>query len=381
MNKYLLLHSFCLTLLSLIAHSQPFTKKYILCLHSCNATCTGFQDHLSQLVESDDGTNWTVVPNFIPYKGSVPDVITRNNTLYLYNPGKVTRYNNLTNTWLPAANVSIKDNNNNSVQFVDPSAIIDSNGNMVLFFLNATGTPIGQDPASCPSYPCTKIFDSAVEIPGSDGTLFTLEPNHRLTLTLQGGTASDPDIFFDSTTYILYISAGTNTLAYKSTTLQGTYSSFPNLNNNVLTNQGGIPCGIFDAANNKYYTYVHTNIGGNTVIRQAIHNNFSTSLNNFTTVVSAATFAEPQSTTSESPGICLNTFLSNCPFYPTITGLKAICSGNLSTYTVPLGPPGAIYNWLITNGTISNSPPYTNTINVLWNNSGVGTLQIEQINP
>jgi hypothetical protein len=174
--------------------SQPFTKRYIMSFLTCDAACNGFNDHMVTLAESDDGTNWSPVPNFTPYNGSVPDVIIRGSKLYVYTPGKVKRYDKAASSW-DAGSVFVTDSSGGMVQYVDPSAYIDSAGRIVLFFLNSTGTPMGQDPAGCQTYPCVKYFDSATEINGSDGTQFVKNSGHRISITLLSGTASDPDIF------------------------------------------------------------------------------------------------------------------------------------------------------------------------------------------
>mgnify|MGYP000541327840 CR=1 FL=1 len=290
--------------------SQPFTKKYIMSFHTCDVNCNGFQDHKVHLAESNDGINWTLVPNFIPYGGSVPDVIIRGSKLYIFTPGMVKRYDKITNTWdSNPVPVSIIDNNGAPVQYVDPSAIIDNSGKIVLFYLNSTG--LTGDPASCQSYPCTKYFDSAVEVEGSDGTQFISQSGDRATyqLTNSPSSASDPDIFFDGTNYILYISKGQGIIAMKSDTLQGSYTVFPNLPNGVLTNQGGVPSGYFDDINNQYWTYVHSNNAGSVVIRRAVHSDFNSQLTSFSTVLSGPIIGETFTTTTESPGITLNTFL------------------------------------------------------------------------
>ena len=290
--------------------AQPFTKKYIMSYHTCGTGCTGFTDHLVNLAESNDGINWTTVPNFTSYLGSVPDVIIRRNKLYLYNPGKVKRYNNSTGLWdITTSKVTIIDSIGGNVNFVDPSAIIDNSGKIVLFYLNSSGIPMGQDPAGCSTYPCIKRFDSATEVDGSDGTQFLQNSGHRASFTLTSTSTSDPDIYYDGSKYILYISKGTNTYAYQCNTLNGTYTAMPNLTNGLLTSQGGIPCGYYDPTSNKYWTYVHANVSGSTVIRQAIHSNFNSQLTTFNTVISASIMAKPTGTTTESPGFCTNDFL------------------------------------------------------------------------
>jgi len=91
--------------------------------------------------------------------------------------------------------------------------------------------------------------------------------------------------------------------------LHGSYTAFPNLPNGILTNQGGIPSGYFDDVTNQYWTYVHSNISGSVVIRRAVHPDFNSQLTSFTIVLSGPIIGENSSTTTESPGITLNTFL------------------------------------------------------------------------
>jgi len=132
-----------------LAFAQP-SKKYLMAFHTCT-NCAGPQSHTTRIAESNDGSNWSLVPNFNGFQGSVPDPIIRGNKLYIYTPGKVNRYNNSANTWEPAANVSIKDSNQQQIMYVDPSAILDDDANIVLFFMNSTG--LTGDPAFCQNYP------------------------------------------------------------------------------------------------------------------------------------------------------------------------------------------------------------------------------------
>lgn len=317
-----------LLLMPTILNAQPFTKKYIISYHTCGTGCTSFNDHLVNLAESNDGISWTAVPYFTPYLGSVPDVIIREAKLYLYNPGKVKRFDNSTGLWDAATSkVTVKDSIGGSVNFVDPSAIIDETGKIVLFYLNSSGIPMGQDPAGCSTYPCVKRFDSATEVDGSDGTQFIQNSGHRASFTLNSNSTSDPDIYFDGNNYILYVSKGSNTYAYQCNTLKGTYTSMPNISNGLLTSQGGIPCGYFDPISNNYWTYVHANISGVTVIRQAIHSNFNSQLSTFNTVISASIMEKTTGTTTESPGFCTNDFL--------LTSLSKKMSPNINIYPNP----------------------------------------------
>ncbi len=295
--------------LNAILGAQTFTKKYLMTFHVCGQNCFGVEDHKVYLAESDDGANWTLVQNFKPYNGSVPDLIIRGEKLYIYTPGKVMRYDKRTDTWdTEPVRVEMTDSNGNMVMFVDPSPILSDDGRIILFFLNSTGST--GDPAGCPTYPCTKYFDSAIEVEGSDGTRFILQEGHRkiVELTQAGQTASDPDIFKGNSNFILYISRGGSTLAFHSDSLLGEYLSFPNLTDDILTHSGGVPCGYFNCEKEEYWTYVHTNNEGKVVIRRAVHSGFDLQVENFTTVIDGNIIGNPNAT-AESPGFCLNKFI------------------------------------------------------------------------
>jgi hypothetical protein len=309
-SKIIKILLFTTIFLSGTINSQPFTKKYIMSFHTCGANCTGFADHMVNLAESDDGINWTLVPNFVPYKGSVPDVIIRGSKLYIYTPGNVKRYDKNTNTWdANTEMVGILDSNNMLVNFVDPSVIVDKNGKLVMFFLNSTG--LTGDPAGCSTYPCTKYFNSAIEEEGSDGAHFILLDGNRAEIELTNSPqgASDPDIFYDGNNYILYISRGGSTTVLKSENLNDSYSSYSTLINDVLTDQGGVPCGIFNNLENEYWTFIHANVNGEILIKRATHKNFDSKISNFTTVIDGSIVGD-NAVTTESPGICLNTFIT-----------------------------------------------------------------------
>jgi hypothetical protein len=292
--------------------SQPFSKKYLMAFHTCTTNCA-FQFHETHIAESNDGSTWSLVPNLPYFSGSVPDLVVRGTKLYLYNPGIVRRYDNSTSLWDSSpANVSVVDSIGNPVNFVDPSPTVDANGNIVLFFLNSTG--ITGDPATCNPYPCVKYFDSAVEVPGSDGAQFLLQSAHRLTVNLSSGSASDPDIYFDGSQYILYYSAGSSTKALYSSTLHGAYTAFGGLNNGELTNQGGIPCGHYEASSGQYWTYVHANGMNGTEIKRVTHSNFNASVNTATTVISGTNIGLTSQHKCESPGFCENDFLQSADF-------------------------------------------------------------------
>ena len=151
--------------------------------------------------------------------------------------------------------------------------------------------------------PCTKNFKSATEVSGSNGTQFVVNSGTRLSINLNANTASDPDIYYDGTRYILYISSGTNTLAYTAASLHGTYTAVTTLNNAVLTNEGGIGCGYFDPTTNNYWTYVHTNAGE---IKLKVHSSINSSISGLSMVINYATAGLASGSLAQSPGICKN---------------------------------------------------------------------------
>lgn len=343
---------FLLVFISIKTFSQTtvFSKRYLMPYHYCEGTsCGNPQNHITSFAESDDGINWTVVADLPVLSGSVPDAVIRGSELYLFNPGTVKVYNSGTKTFGSSAKVTIKDSLNNTVNFVDPSPIIDSDGNIVLFYLNSTG--ISGDPASCSTFPCIKYFDSAIEVPGSKGTEFLQQKGHRLSLTLNSGSGSDPDIYFDGTQYIMYVSAGSNVNAYYSTTLHGDYSAFPMLTNNgQLTNVGGIPCGHFDTTSSQYLTYVHANNNGATEIRLIQHSDFSSLVTSYTTVLTGTTAGLGASYSVASPGFLENT-LETGTSYQNFTPPSFSIFPNPSSTVVKLNLP---YNHHYTNLKISN---------------------------
>ncbi len=303
-----LLCAFC----AFCGQAQPFSKKYLMAFHTCTTNCGDPRSHTTWLAESDDGAIWSPVSNAPSFASSVPDLIIRGERLYIFSPGRVTRYDRRTNVWRNPINVLNRDAQGQMIPFVDPSPIVDANGRIVLFFLRGN-TPGEGDPASCSTYPCLKYFGSAVEVAGTDGTEFVLQPGWRAQVTLTTGTIADPDIFSDGKQYVLYLSAGNNTWAYSGNELHGSYQPIPGLPNSVLTtNGGGVPSGHFDAATNKYWTYAHTFEQGRTIIRRAVTDSLTTPIapSQFTTIITGTTVGLDSTASAASPGFTLNTWLT-----------------------------------------------------------------------
>ena len=247
------------------AQAASVTQPYLLAFLACNtaaANCMDPRNHQVYLAQSDDGANWSLPPGYTPVPGSVPDVVRRGQTLYMYFPGQLRRFEMDTGTWEAARGVSLTDTE--CPGFVDPSPIVDENGRIVLFYL-CGGAPGSGDPAQCPPgvTTCVKRFRTATEVAGSDGVQFTADSGDRVQVTVrpspgQFDSASDPDIFYDGTQYVLYVSRGNSTEVYTSRSLRGSYSLSTALpSGRISDNNGGIGSGQFDALRGQYWTFVH----------------------------------------------------------------------------------------------------------------------------
>lgn len=285
---------------SMLMYAQP-TKKYLMSFHTCT-DCAMPTNHTVQLAESDNGSSWSLVPGHTGWQGSVPDVITRGSKIYLYAPTGMKTYDSSTKAWSNTSKFSVVDKNGATVNIVDPSAHINANGKIVLFYLVSTGST--GDPASCTSYPCTKNFGSAIEKEGTDGTQFVAVDGYRASITLNNGSASDPDIFYDGSKYWLYISLGQSVEVRSSDLLHGDYQKVTTLSNSILTSQGGIPAGYYDPTSKKYWTYVHS--GGPSLIKLGITDNVTTALTSVNSVITGSIIGNSAASVA-SPGFAINT--------------------------------------------------------------------------
>ena len=307
------------------------TGKYLLSFLACDRAtlgdaCNDPRNHHVYLAQSDDGVSWSVLPGWRPYAGSVPDVIRRGDTIYLYTPGQLARYHVSTGVLDPPLQVAVTGLGQAS--FVDPSAIQESDGRLVLFFLPGR---FGSDPASCLSIsdPCVQHFQSATEVAGSDGARFTLDAGDRAAVTLASGSstqsASDPDVFAAGSTYVLYVSEGQSTVALTSNALHGSFAQASTL---VPQGAGGVASGYYDPPTQRYWTYAHIGGGSSpTVIRRAVGADLTTPLPDaaWTTVLTGATAGLGAGYDVASPG-----------FAPDTTGIPLAASA-----TTPTSKPAA----------------------------------------
>lgn len=294
-----------------LATQGDITGKYLLAFHACDQnTCNDPRSHQVYLAESNDGMSWSVVPGWIPHNGSVPDVVRRGNSLYIYSTSGVRRYRFQTKTWEDPLPVTLKTVSGAEDMYVDPGPIVDKDGRIVLFYMVGAK---GYDPARCApgETTCTKYFRSAVEIDGSDGTEFKVLEGNRLEIPITSqSTASDPDLFFDGSRYVMYISRGNNVQVYTSSELNGSYTLLNDLPEGYLNqNTGGIPSGYYHAETKSYWTYVHIPQGNIQVIRRAVHSSLSKPLtaSDFTTILTGTDVAGlGPSWSVASPGFTVN---------------------------------------------------------------------------
>lgn len=280
---------------------SPPTQPYLMSFHSCatGATdCNNPANHVVQLAQSADGVSWSLVSGWQSYRGSVPDVFRRGNTLYIISTGGLTKVD-LTNGSTSTSQVTLSEGT-----FVDQSLAQLPDGRLILFFL--PGVP-GQDPAQCAAgeASCVRQIRSAVEVAGSDGTRFTVESGARVSETITGGVFSDPDIFFNGTEWVLYVSRGPSVHAYTSTNLQGSYVFRGVVSNNL----GGVPAGL-RLNDGTVVTYVHTSVGASTEIRRAASSSGTSSIGAFQTALTGSALG--LGSHAESPGLAHNVAGIDC---------------------------------------------------------------------
>ena len=246
------------------------------------------------LAQSDDGSTWTPIPGFQPVAGSTPELIRRDDTLYLFDENEVRRYHLDTGQWDNPSPITITRSDGAQELFVAPSAIQDENGRIVLFYLvgQASGDPTRCSPGLTT---CAKVFRSATEVAGSDGSSFTVDTGIRYETIITGMEwASDPDVFRGPDSYLIYFSRGQSVQALSSSTLKGSYNPVSDLPNGMLVGSGigAAPAGHYDSSTGRYWTYIEGAPAGVSVIRRAAHNNliFSLSEPSFTTVLAGNTF-------------------------------------------------------------------------------------------
>lgn len=288
---------------NLCDNSAITATNYLVSFHACATDCTTPTNHVMYLAGSDDGVAWTLIEAFEPRSGSVPDLVFYNDFLYLFHTG--------TDHWaklnacfevVESGSLTVNDNTGEDTGgFVDPSAIV-SGEDLVLFYLPGV---LGQDPASCSSYPCTKEIHSASADDTTLGT-FTRISGSRAEKSLSSGTFSDPDIVEKSDgSFLLYVSSGPTTLVYSGNALTDTFQTPTGSSGTVSNNEGGVPSGIV-GSDGLIWLYVTKNQSGVEVIRRATSSDGISEIasSSFETVIDASISSSFTSTTNvSSPSI------------------------------------------------------------------------------
>jgi len=284
------------------------------CQPNLTTDCSSPANHQVIASGSDDGSTWTVLPywGMFIYNGSVPDIVRRGNTVYVFTPNEVARYNVETEVWTPPVSVTLTDPATTG-GFVDPSVYIDQHGRIVLFYLLGV---MGQDPAGCSpaGSSCTKYIHSAVEVPGSDGTAFVVESGDRLTISTGGSDppiSSDPEIIRVGDEFIVLLSRGTSTQLWTSPSLHGTYTPSPSLPGGYLWQNGpAVASGLYFESTGEYWFYAHeySPTHNTNVIRRAVVSSITSQIpsSSWTTAAGPNDFGLSNSTELGSPGICVN---------------------------------------------------------------------------
>ena len=276
------------------AVSAP-TQSYLMAFHTCvtGATdCNNPNNHIVQVAQSADGRSWSLLGGWQSYKGSVPDIFRRGNTLYVFSTSGLLRLDMSTGA-TTTTSVTLSEGS-----YVDPSIAQLPDGRLILFYLPGI---MGQDPAQCASgeSSCVRQIKSAVEVAGSDGSQFAVDSGARVTETITSGSFSDPDIFYNGSEWVLYVSRGPSVHAYTSSSLQGSFG-YRGVVSNLL---GGVPSAI-QLSDGSIATYVHTSVGSSTEIRLATTASGVTTISSFQTTLTAQSLG--LGSKAESPGVALN---------------------------------------------------------------------------
>lgn len=274
----------------------PPTAPLLMAFHTCVSDCSTPRNHMIRLAQSSDGASWSEVAGWQPYSGSVPDVFRRGDTVYVVGTGmsKI----DLRTGRVTAHRISTKraDGSNAMPRDVSFAGQLDD-GRLVIVYV----PPMSEISPGASQY----RVHLAVEKAGSDGTAFEWAADaltiERAALQVQG-EPTDPDIFWNGSTWVLYVSVGSNVLAFTAPALLGPYSSATQAV--VSRDQGGVPSGIL-APDGTVMSFVNFGgFGSSTVsIRRAVSATGLSGLGAFTEVLAAAPLG---ATTAESPGVSLN---------------------------------------------------------------------------
>ena len=311
------------------AHSgftvTPTSDPYLMAFHTCalGTECTNPMNHLIRLGSSPDGRSWAQLPGWQPYSGSVPDVFRRGNTAYVIGAG-LSRVN-MTTGQVTASSFSVKNAQGADALPRDASFAGQlPDGRLVLVYV-----PSMQ--AIDPSSP-TRTILLATEDKGSDGASFTYSGDAIVISTASlpvRGDATDPDIYWDGSRWVLLVSLGGNTVAYSSANLLGPYEA--STLTVVSQNNGGVPSAVLSTDNLTVFTYVNAGDRDNVSIRLGTSVAPPSLISSWSVVIPASQFG---TASAESPGVSLNSVGITC-------GAGCAATTASTTATTKAGKPGS----------------------------------------
>ena len=253
---------------------------YLMAFHACDSFKTDCRDprnHQVYLAGSEDAKSWRLIPGWVPFQGSVPDVIRRGETLYVYTGPWLVRYHFDTGLLDEPVQVKISSgegmDSTEPIMLTDVSLIRDEQDRLVMFFLFGE---MGSDPAMCApgEATCVKHIGSASEVEGSDGGEFIIHEGDRIHAEIGEGktfmSLSDPDIFTDGRDFFLLLSHGTWISVWTSMELHGTYQKLEVSPMGFLsTGSGGVASGYFHPEKGRYWIFSNVHLDEGMVIRFA----------------------------------------------------------------------------------------------------------------
>lgn len=275
------------------APTSPYLMTFVTC--ASGADCEDPSNHLIRFAQSTDGASWSDVAGWQPYRGSVPDVVRRGSTIYIIGAG-VSKIDVATGA-VTAHQFTVTKTDGKPALPRDVSFAGQlPDGRLVIAYV-----PPMQDIGQGDDVPVML----ATEVIDSDGTKFVTSGTAVEVVSGVAGTlgsATDPDIFWNGSTWVLYVSVGSNVVSFTSSDLTGPYD--PASATVVSDQSGGVPAGI--VGTNGVWTYVNYGPARDDVlIRRAVSSTGTTKIaeSSFATVLTGAPYSAG---TAESPGLAAN---------------------------------------------------------------------------
>ncbi|OGO17481.1 MAG: hypothetical protein A2Z14_17180 [Chloroflexi bacterium RBG_16_48_8] len=295
------------------------TSSYLMAFHACdffNFNCNDPRNHKVYLAGADDIKTWSLIPGWVPIQGSVPDVIRRGDTLYVYTGSWLVKYHFDSGVLDEPVQVQISRGegtpSTEPVMPTDVSLILDDQDQMVMFFLFGK---MGSDPAMCDpgEATCTKSIGSATEVEGSDGGAFMVNSGDRINSEIGEGkifmSLSDPDIFTDGRDFYLLLSHGSWISVWTSSELHGSYQRLDVPPMGFLSaGSGGVASGYYSQEEGRYWIFSNIHLEEGMVIRLASPKDLTRQLEegNWTTIIGGEAIGLGPGYNAESPGFTLN---------------------------------------------------------------------------